>query len=84
MLALHRGRTALTFACLLATALGGAVTQAQTADASFGQIASAVGGWGTGPGEFDELQGIGYRPEAKLLYAADTTVNDNGDNVFRV
>ncbi len=84
MLALHRGRTALTFACLLATAIGGVATHAQTADASFGQISSPIGGWGTGPGEFDEIQGVAYRPETQTVYAADTTVNDNGDNVFEV
>jgi PKD repeat protein len=85
MLALHRGRTALTLACLLATAaLGGAATHASTADAAFGQIGSSLGSWGTGSGQFDELQGIAYRPESHAVYAADTTINDDGDSVFRI
>src|SRR4051794_34008215 len=84
MLALHRGRTAITLACLLATALGGAATHAPPADASFGQVKSAFGSLGTGPGQFSVLGGIAYRPSTSRLYAADQYTDDNtGDPVFR-
>jgi hypothetical protein len=81
MLALHRGRTALTLACLLTTTAF-AASAAPDAHALLGQVGTGFGQYGEGVGQFSPPAGIAAR--AGQLFVADTQANEDGDGTFRI